>query len=133
MTKLNSKTIFSIINNIDKLDELDLSEKEKINYLVQLHDVGLIRYVLLNSTNYYYWWYEVPSNERPDKNKFTANLRNFKLTFKGEIFKKRYDGALDWYILINDIMERMEMEPFFIVDNLALFLKAHKSFQTYLL
>lgn len=127
--KLKGKIIFNIIQNIDNIDKLNLSDKEKIKYLVTMHDVGLIRYTLLNPANYYYWWYEVTGQHEIDKNKFTPCLKNFKLTFKGEMFKKRFDVSIAWNILLTDIENNIENLR---VNNWTLFKKSNESVQTYL-
>ena len=110
--RLKKEKIISILQNINQLDTLSLTDKEKIDYLVSMHDLGLIRYDLLNSNNYYYWWYEVEeanaTYDKIDKNKFTAILSNFSITFKGLTFLKvaklnnKYVG---WALIFNDAEE----------------------------
>ena len=117
---MKRQIIHNILSNINDLESLNLSDKEKIRYLCALHDLGVIRYNKLSAANYYYWWYEIDlSQEKPNKNNWTANLKDFDLTFKGELFRRELDknNNLQWNYILLEIEEKIENDFQFRLDN----------------
>lgn len=112
--RLEKEKIISILKNINQLGTLSLTDKDKIDYLVTMHDLGLIRYDLLNSINYNYWWYEVDEDSatyaKIDRNKFTPALNNFSLTFKGLTFLKvaKINNKWRWNYIFSETEQQID-------------------------
>ena len=117
--KINKVIIIDIVNNIDNLSNLNLTNKEKINYLILLHDIGIIKYTKLTSENYYFWWCEVDiSKSKPNKNVFSISLNNFIITQKGRMFKKIIDHKslknLNFYSIYNIVDQLLNDNKYLI-------------------
>lgn len=99
--QINNNLIAQILENINDLliIEPNVAIKEMrvpfYKHLVMLVDAGFLNYTKMTPENYYYWWYEVDANVKPNKNIFTADLSAFKITRKGQAIHKL--KQLDYY------------------------------------
>lgn len=77
---------------------------------VELVNLGFLKYKKLTSKNYNYWWYEVADNTKIDKNKFTYNWNDMKLTRKCRWFSELIEFHKDSESIYNIITPILSLE-----------------------